>query len=344
MTTTFLDRKEQIAICLEDMFCKFGYTKYNMNRFEEYSFYMENEKFLDDSRVIVFNDPSGKLLALKPDITMSIIKNSLKSTAKNQKIYYNESVFRIPKGDSSYKEIKQIGVEFMGEIDDYQTIEILNLANKALAEISPNYVLCISNMTLILSIFDDLNLSFVTRNQILTYMSQKNLHDLQKFLTENNVPKAELFEKLLTINANIEKGIAELKDVFQNTRYMPEIKEITDILAIVKEVLPKDKVQLDFSYVTNTEYYNGLTFVGYIDGLAVPVLTGGRYDKLVSKMGNNDKNALGFAVDLSELDKFINDETIAVETINYTDETSVCQLIAKANQLYEEGKAFCFKK
>ncbi len=148
MTTTFLDCKEQIAICLEDMFCKFGYTKYSMNRFEEYSFYMENEKFLDDSRVIVFNDPSGKLLALKPDITMSIIKNSLKSAEKNQKIYYNESVFRIPKGGSSYKEIKQIGVEFMGEIDDYQTIEILNLANKALAEISENYVLCITISTI----------------------------------------------------------------------------------------------------------------------------------------------------------------------------------------------------
>ncbi len=344
MNIDFLDKKEQIALYLEDMYSRFGYSKYRMNKFEQYSFYMENEKFLDDNNVITFGAPNGKLLALKPDITMSIVKNCCKSTLDNHKVYYNESVFRIPKGDSDFKEIQQIGVEYIGQIDTYQTLEVLNLVAKSLAKFSDNYMLCLSNMALILSIFDDLGLSITQRNTIIAYMKQKNIHDLQKYIKDEKIIEASVLIKLLTVSRNVQKGLGELGEIFAHSKYEKQVEQMSEIFEHLDSFIDSTKVQLDFSYITGTEYYNGLIFVGYLDGLAVPALTGGRYDKLVAKMGMTDKSALGFAVNLSAVDKLLHNNDIKLKSVKYNEETDAGELIKKANELYAKGESFCITK
>ncbi|MFI3227833.1 MAG: ATP phosphoribosyltransferase regulatory subunit [Clostridia bacterium] len=344
MTVNFLDEKEQIALKLEDMYSKFGFVKYKMNKFEEYSFYMENETFLSDNRVITFYGPNGKLLALKPDITMSIIKNCLKSQEENHKIYYNESVFRIPKGDDEFKEIHQIGIEYIGEIDTYQTLEVLNLAKRSLCEINPNFMLCISNMALILRFFDDLELNTLQKNQIINFMKQKNIHDLQKYLQSEKIDDSEIFTKLLTLDSDVYKGIKQLRSMFIGSKYVKEIREMENIITFLDEIVDCNRVFLDFSHISSTDYYNGLIFTGYLEGLAVPALTGGRYDKLVSKMGLEGKSALGFAVDLSAVDKLLSSQKAEILTVNYYEDSDLRSLISTSNKYFDEGKTFCISK
>lgn len=50
------------------------------------------------------------------------------------------------------------------------------------------------------------------------------------------------------------------------------------------------------------DYYNGITFLGFIDGIPQSVLSGGRYDSLVKKLGKN-AGAVGFAVYPDRLEK-----------------------------------------
>lgn len=344
MTIDFLDKREEIALFLEDMYSRFGYSKYRMNKFEPYSFYMENEKFLEDNNIITFGAPNGKLLALKPDITMSIIKNCCKSSKQNHKVYYNESVFRIPKGDSDFKEIHQIGVEYIGDIDTYQTLEVLNLVVKSLAKFSDSYMLCLSNMALILSIFDDLELSVSQRNTIISYMKQKNSHDLDRYLQEQNIADDGVLIKLITMSRNVKTALSELSLMFSGSKYEKEVEKMKEIFSHLDAFVPENKVQLDFSYITSTDYYNGLIFVGYLDGLAVPALTGGRYDRLVAKMGMSDKSALGFAVNLSAVDKLLSSTDKQVSVVSYDESSDVSELIKKANELYAQGETFCITK
>lgn len=343
MTLDFLDKKEQVALMLENLYSSFGYGKYRMNKFEEYSFYMENEKFLSDTRVIIFNSPSGKLMALKPDITMSIVKNCLKSSATNHKMYYNESVFRIPKGDSDFKEIQQIGVEYIGKVDTYQTLETLNLAVKSLEIISDKYMLSLSNMDLISHIFEDMKLTLSQKNTVIDYMKQKNVHDLRKYFEIEKIENYELLIGLLGLNPNIKEALVELK-VLLNGKYEKEYSEIAEILEKLPCIVSNEKVQLDFSHIVSTEYYNGLVFLGYIDGLAVPAIAGGRYDRLAEKMGLEDKEAFGFAVYLSSANKLIKNEEHEVVDLTYDDKADVVELINRANAMYADGKAFCVSK
>ena len=69
-------RSEEAAVFrLRDLYRRHGYLPYRMSKFEEYDLYVRNKDFLVSDRVITFNDTNGKLLALKPDVTLSIIRS-----------------------------------------------------------------------------------------------------------------------------------------------------------------------------------------------------------------------------------------------------------------------------
>ena len=51
-------------------------------------------------------------------------------------MYYNENVYRARKDDGEYKEIMQVGLEYIGEVDDYAVSEVVLLAKKSLDSIS----------------------------------------------------------------------------------------------------------------------------------------------------------------------------------------------------------------
>ena len=53
-----------------------GYRRYRMSNFEAYDLYRENKNFLESEGIITFTDASGRLMALKPDVTMSIVKHT----------------------------------------------------------------------------------------------------------------------------------------------------------------------------------------------------------------------------------------------------------------------------
>lgn len=340
MELDFLTLNEQNALYLEEMYHRFGYSKYKVQRFEEYDFYMENQRFLTDSRILTFSGPNGKLLALKPDVTTSIVKNCKGKLAVNHKIYYNESVFRIPKGGDEFKEIHQIGVEFIGNVSDYQTLELLNLATKSLAIIDEKYRLCFSNTALISIFLNTLQLKTIDNEMILDFLRQKNIHDLEKFLLEKNIDDQGVFQELLSLPSGLDDGIVALERIFSSWEYEFELKSFIKTLKQLGSVLDKDKIYIDFSHIPSTEYYNGLVFSGYLDGLSAPALTGGRYDNLVEKMGLNDCCALGFAVDLSETSILSKPATEDLKVHQCTKQDDPVALLKMANQMYLDGKTF----
>ena len=79
---------EKAIFTLRSLYQKYGYRQYKMSKFEEYDLYARNKDFLVSDSVITFTEPGGRLMALKPDVTLSIIKNSQDGVLN--KVYYNE--------------------------------------------------------------------------------------------------------------------------------------------------------------------------------------------------------------------------------------------------------------
>ena len=70
----YLKTEEKVVFELREIYGKFGYLPYKMNKFEEYDLYVRNKDFLVSDNIITFTDADGKLMALKPDVTLSIVK------------------------------------------------------------------------------------------------------------------------------------------------------------------------------------------------------------------------------------------------------------------------------
>ena len=86
---------EKVVFTLRSLYASYGYRQFKMSKFEEYDLYSKNKDFLVSDGIITFNDTNGKLLALKPDVTLSIIKNARGEKSETEKFYYNENVYRI---------------------------------------------------------------------------------------------------------------------------------------------------------------------------------------------------------------------------------------------------------
>lgn len=104
---------------MRNLYESYGYRPFKMSRFEEYDLYTRNKDFLVSDSIITFTDTNGVLMALKPDVTLSIIKDSTDISGSVKKVYYNENIYRVSKGTQSFKEIMQTGLECLGDVDEY---------------------------------------------------------------------------------------------------------------------------------------------------------------------------------------------------------------------------------
>ena len=137
-----LSNNERAMLRLRTLYRQYGYAPYKMSRFEEYSLYAENKAFLASGEIAAFTGPGGKLMALRPDVTLSIVKNTRDDGAL-KKLYYNEYVYR--PGGYEYKEQMQAGLECIGDIDTGLVCEVVMLAHQSLTALGGNYYLTSAN-------------------------------------------------------------------------------------------------------------------------------------------------------------------------------------------------------
>ena len=169
-----LSFQEKVIFGLRSLYRSYGYAQYKMSKFEEYDLYANNKDFLISDSVITFTDTNGKLMALKPDVTLSIIKNIKDRSEGVQKLFYNENVYRISKGNQSYKEIMQVGLECIGNIGMEDIRQVITLAAKSLQSISKKCVLNITNLDLLSQVIDTAKQADVKAADILVCVQEKN--------------------------------------------------------------------------------------------------------------------------------------------------------------------------
>jgi histidyl-tRNA synthetase len=124
--------KRRIEDRLEELSRKFGYAPYKMSRFEEYELYVRNKDFLQSDRVITFSGKDGRLLAMKPDVTLSIVKNAPQAPGQVRKVHYRENVYRMDRDTGNFREILQAGIECVGDVGFYEAAEVVFLAARSL--------------------------------------------------------------------------------------------------------------------------------------------------------------------------------------------------------------------
>ena len=303
LDTKILKNEEKAVFALRKLYRQYGYSPYKMSKFESYEYYIQNKDFLVSDRIITFNDTNGRLLALKPDVTLSIIKNGEDNPGCKQKVYYNENVYRVSENTHQFKEIMQAGLECIGDIDLYDIFEAVSLAAQSLALISEDFVLQISHLGVLSAVLEEISPDQAFRQKVIGCMKSKNPHDLSRLCQQYGVEDRQLMQ-LLGAYGPRAKVLKQLENLTCGQEALQELKTLSALL----DQLPwGDKIVFDFSAVNNMNYYNGIVFRGFLSGICESVLAGGQYDKLMQKLDRR-AGAVGFAVYLDLLEQLPNEE------------------------------------
>lgn len=337
--TQSLGCAERIAFSLRELYDRCGYRQYKMSKFEEYDLYARNKDFLISDNVITFTDLSGKLMALKPDVTLSIVKNSTDRPGL-RKLYYHENVYRVTKGDRGYREIMQVGLEAIGQVDSYTISEVLLLAAKSLQAISQEAVLDVSHLGLLSELMDAIGIGAESRNALVKLISEKNAHELTALCHNCGVSQenTDLICKLIALNGSPATVLPQLESLLQGKAAPETLAEFKNILSALEGCGAEKLLRIDFSVVDDLHYYNGFVFKGFVRGLPGSVLSGGQYDRLMDKMKRADR-AIGFAVytDLLErLEQPTDDYDVDIVLL-YDASTPLADITAAAQALRCQG-------
>lgn len=295
---------ERATLELRGIYEKYGYKKYKISKFEEYSLYASNRDFLIGDKVLSFTDLDGRLLAMKPDVTLSVINNTAATREKSEKLYYIENVYRENRENHCFKEISQMGLEYMGNIDKYSVLEVITLAAISLRTIDTDYLLEISHMHYVLDLLDDLELDDISYFELLNSIRQKNMTGIDHAVFRAGLDDryGKLLRQLPFLYGDMGKTIKKARAMAINDKMKKDMDELQEYCTALKALGYGKNIQLDLSMVNDIDYYNGIVFNGYIRKLPGCVLAGGQYDKAMKRFGK-DAGAVGFAIYLDELTK-----------------------------------------
>ena len=334
---TILQNDEKAVYRLRSLYRSYGYTPYKMSKFEEDDLYVRNKDFLVSDSVITFTDKSGKLMALKPDVTLSIIKNNKDVTDGVQKLCYNENVYRISDENGSYKEIMQTGLECIGQIDTYCLCEVLSLAAQSLGAITDDFILDVSHLGIVSAVLDSLGVSPEGRAGLLRCIGEKNPHGISEICQRESVaPDGErILRGLIAAYGEPATVMEKLDGLLPAEVAKEERQQLRDILSVLGDT----RIRLDFSVVQDMNYYNGIVLKGFVRGIPTAILSGGQYDRLMERMGRKS-GAIGFAVYLDllkDLAKTTADYDVDTLVL-YDDATPAAEIAAAVASLIRQGK------
>ncbi len=330
-----LQNEEMTVAALRSLYERYGYAPYKMSKFEEYDLYVRNKDFLISDSIITFTDTNGKLMALKPDVTLSIVKNTADRTDGIYKVYYDEHVYRVAKNSHNFREIRQVGLECLGTPDAYCLSEVVRLAADSLLCISEDAVLDVSHLGIVTGVLDDYGVDTAKRPAILKCIGEKNRHELAAVCAEAGIDEAgaALLCELTTMYGMPADVLPRLRALLGDTPQAPIVEQ----LAAIVSPLPAT-VRVDLSVVSDIRYYNGIVFKGFISGIPGAVLSGGQYDRLMQKMGKAS-GAIGFAVYLNLLENLmVSDRRYdADDVLLYDAEATPDAVFAAVDRLQKDG-------
>ena len=328
-----LKGEEKVLFRLRSLYSSFGYKTYKMSRFEEYDLYARNKDFLVSSNIITFNDTDGKLMALKPDVTLSIVRSIKDKSGTVSRICYGENVYRVSSSSGTFREIMQAGLECIGDVGLLELCEVASLAQMSLKAISKDSILTISHIGIVESLLNKIPEGLAS--EAAKALAARNVSALEA-LSQANAEYSEVLSKiakLATISGSSDEVFSQLSEMGVDKKSLSELKTITASLD------PK-MMRIDFSILDGMKYYNGIVMRGYVKGVPTAVISGGQYDKLMKRMKKKSR-AIGFAVYLDSLERLLEEvsEYDVDVVLRYGEGDDIASVLKKAQKLRDEGKS-----
>lgn len=294
---------ERVREKIGKLYRNFGYEPVEPSVFLDY----ENLYFKDKNNSFKVIDYDGSVLTLRTEYTLPAAEIAARINDEGRdfiKFYYFGKVFRyITENAGDYREFHQIGIEnIMGKDDPFADIEVIALSVETLLELGfKNFTVDVGEVNFFKGITFDYGIDEESSDILCRLIDKKDYIGIENFLGDKNI-KNSVIDDFRKITRLYGKGevLKKAEEYAKNETSKKGLERLSFIYEKLKSMGYEKYISLDLGMLKHMDYYTGIIFTGYIEGLGYPVLSGGRYDSLFLKY-NRKLYAVGFAAGLERI-------------------------------------------
>ena len=323
-----------------------GYSEIITPGLEFFDVFNMKSRYFPQENLYKMTDSKGRLIVMRPDSTMPIarvVATRLRDAELPLKLCYNQTVYRnesLLKGRSD--ETVQAGIELIGSEMKMADLEVISAAVDALKAFGLEFSLEIGHIGVFKTLVERLDADEKDKDYIRKLIENKNFPALNDFLDTFGSNSITVALKKLPALFGGEEVFEKAEEVLPDENVKRILDELREIYCDIAEICGNEgNITVDLGLVNKTDYYTGLIIKGYLKGHGEEVISGGRYNKLISDFGY-DIPAVGFAVNVNAISKVIERNGIlptepSPDVIVYAEEGCEAAAIKQARELREQG-------
>jgi ATP phosphoribosyltransferase regulatory subunit len=250
---------------------------------------------------------TGRILLLRPDATAQIARTvamGMMGARLPLRLSYRTTVFRYePEHAGRDREIFQVGAELIGADDPAADSEIITLLIECLRQAGlRSFKVSLGHVGFFKELLVQAGLSPEGQKRAEHAAARKDLPKLREILAGERVAKSSI----RTISEVTELcGQAEVLNrgrvlAGDEKRLIQSLNRLTKVYQLLCSAGYQESLFLDLGEFRGFDYYDGVVFDVFADGVGVELGGGGRYDHLIGRFGRNVPST-GFALNVDRL-------------------------------------------
>jgi ATP phosphoribosyltransferase regulatory subunit len=298
--------KRELEKIIRKRFFLSGYNEVETPDFEYYDVFSSGIGSVRQEKMIKFIDSTGKILVLRPDITMPIARMAATRLDENDqpyRLFYIGNAYGYePVHPMRQRAFTQAGIELLGIASAEADAEVIALAIEALLDTGlGNFEIEIGQVEFFKGLMEE------------SGIAPKEIEELRRHIDRKNSLEAEIFLNTCGMDSSIKDKLMKLPSLYggpeilekagilsQNNRCRSALQNIGTVYELLCQYGYEAYISIDLSMLQDIDYYSGVIFRGITGDLGYPLLTGGRYDGLIGEFGR-EMPATGFAMGIKRV-------------------------------------------
>lgn len=299
--------KERIISNIKQVFKTFGYRQILTPTFEYYDLFLRAKRTIRKDEMFKLIDEKGEILVLRPDITTPIARMAAsydKQKDNRLKFFYSTNIFRINRENNcSRKEFTQAGIEYIGNNSQDADGEICAAAIDCFLRCNiTDFKIDLGQAAFFKGLVKEINIDNEEIKKLKDLIEHKNFAEVKEISGKLNVSEKvkNVIDKMPYLYGEAYKVIQMAKSLVLNKDMEDSLINLQKVYEVICDYGFGDYVSVDLGLINHIDYYTGVIFKGYLNNYGKEVMSGGRYDDLVSEYGH-EIPATGMGINVDEL-------------------------------------------
>lgn len=292
--------RRRVEQAMRDVCLRAGFGEVVTPTFEQSELFTLRSGQAVIDEMYVFKDKGDREMALRPEITASVMRffvNELSTNPKPLKLYYVGNCFRYENPQSGrFREFFQLGAELIGSKNAETDAEVIALAVSSIKAAGlKNYKVRVGHIGILKSLVQAEIQDTQVAAETLRMLDKEDFDAMGDMFDARTIPRS-LFDRITTIAEM--RGSVDALDSLEACEATRHLREVFRILADYGI----DDCTIDLGIVRGLDYYTGMVFE--IDAPALgaekQIMGGGSYT-LSELFGGEPVFSTGFAIGIDRV-------------------------------------------